>query len=362
MAMRYSVVTAFVTAIAAAQAQSLLNATARYAQLSNFNDLLSSFPDIAASLITNISTSEQRQTILVPSNEAFSAYRQRNGASISSLSSSDVGNILNYHTLQGALSSSDIQRPSGLISETALRNSTYARRNETDSLPQVVFISSTETAARRKIKARQISALSSVDVRSGEGNEVELEQTPGNWSGGVFYVVNGFLTLPLNQTDTMTAANLTSFVRGLARTNVTQGTIMGFLNTTTNLTTPANDPIYDNTANIPTPPPTSSPTSSGGAIPTSNATGNRLVPSATGTTASQSAGRTGAGPAATGQATGGTSLGARSVSDNTVVLKRRNRMQRPGTGTTRWTPLAVHLGLDDQRTSGRALAVSFDEN
>ncbi|KAL8695679.1 MAG: hypothetical protein Q9224_003241, partial [Gallowayella concinna] len=389
--MRSSIITTFVTAIAAAQAQSLLNATARYPQLSSFNDLLSSFPDIAGTLITNISTSEQRQTILVPSNEAFSSYRQRNGATISSLSSSDLGNILNYHTLQGALSSSDIQQPSGLISETALRDPTYARRENAtdagDSLPQVVFISSTETAAGRKIMARQISALSSVDVRSGEGNEVELEQTPGNWSGGVFYVVNGFLTLPLNQTDTMTSANLTSFVRGLDRTNVTEGTnaakgltcvcpnnrafeaisnssgnltdgpgsllatltrhgltgsyystnftdgemiqsqngypilvtrrngsiflndariessnniansgsvhgldrIMGFLNTTTNVTTPADDTIYDDTANIPTPPPTPSPTadetSSGGSIPTSNATGNQILPTATETSA-----------------------------------------------------------------------------
>lgn len=168
------------------QAQSLLNATARYPQLSSFNELLSTFPDLAAGLLTNISTSPSRQTILVPSNDAFDNYQQQNGASVSSLSSSDVGNILNYHTLQGALSSSDIQQPNGLVSETALRDSTYAtRENATDagdSLPQVVYISSTETATGRKIKARQISALSSVDVRSGRGNEIELEQTPGNVS------------------------------------------------------------------------------------------------------------------------------------------------------------------------------------
>ncbi|KAI4268482.1 MAG: hypothetical protein L6R38_007829 [Xanthoria sp. 2 TBL-2021] len=377
------------------QAQSLLNATARYPQLSSFNELLSTFPDLAAGLLTNISTSPSRQTILVPSNDAFDNYQQQNGASVSSLSSSDVGNILNYHTLQGALSSSDIQQPNGLVSETALRDSTYAtRENATDagdSLPQVVYISSTETATGRKIKARQISALSSVDVRSGRGNEIELEQTPGNWSGGVFFVVNGFLTLPVNQTDTMTSANLTSFVRGLVRTDVADGTnaargltcvcpsnqafeaisnnngnltdgfgsllatltrhgltgsyyttnftdgdmiqsqngypilvtrrngsiflndarlvgsnyiansgsvhaldrIMGFLNTTTNETTPANAAIYSDPANIPTPPPTPSvETSSGGVIPTSNATGNQIVPSATETG--------GSGPAASG--------------------------------------------------------------
>ncbi|KAL9610707.1 MAG: hypothetical protein Q9204_009064 [Flavoplaca sp. TL-2023a] len=159
--------------------------------MSDFNELLSTFPDIAAGLLTNISTGSSRQTILVPSNDAFDDYQRQNGASVGSLSSPDVGNILNYHTLPGALSSSDIQQPNGLVAETALRDPTYARRENAtdagDSLPQVVYISSTETALGRKIKARQISALSSVDVRSGEGNEVELEQTPGNWSGGVFY-------------------------------------------------------------------------------------------------------------------------------------------------------------------------------
>ena len=182
-------------ATAAVHGQTLLNATARYPELSNFNDLLSSFPNLAAGLLTNISAGAQRQTVLVPSNQAFTNYRQRNGASVSSLSSSDLGNILSYHTLQGALSSSDLEQPSGLVSETALRNSTYARRENAtdagDSLPQVVYLSSSDTASGRKIRARQVNALSSVDVRSGEGNEVELEPTPGNWSGGLFYIVNG---------------------------------------------------------------------------------------------------------------------------------------------------------------------------
>ncbi|KAL8947893.1 MAG: hypothetical protein Q9222_005868 [Ikaeria aurantiellina] len=190
----YPVFITFVLATSGAYAQSLLNVTARYPQLSDFNSLLSTFPDVAATLLTNISTGAERQTILVPSNDAFNIYRQQSGASFSSLSSSDVGNILNYHTLQGALSSSDVSRPEGLVSNSALTNSTYADRETSPDggvLSQVVYISSTDTATGRKIKARQVNALSSVDVRSGKGNEVELEPTPGNWSGGVFYVVNG---------------------------------------------------------------------------------------------------------------------------------------------------------------------------
>ncbi|KAL9592279.1 MAG: hypothetical protein Q9179_006877 [Wetmoreana sp. 5 TL-2023] len=429
--MKYPVLLASSVAIVAVHAQSLLNATAAYPQLSNFNDLLSGFPDVAESLLTNISGIFGRQTILVPSNDAFNAYRQQNGASISSLSSSDVGNILDYHTLQGALSSSDIQRPGGLISSTALTDRRYANREVSDDgeqPSQVVYISSSDTSPKIKIKARQVNALSSVDVESGQGDEVELEPTPGNWSGGVFYVVNGFLTLPVNQTDTMTAQNLTAFVQGLNRTNVTEGTnaaqgltcvcpnneafsnlantngnvtdgpasllatltrhgltgsyyttnftdgdliqsqngypilvtrrngsiflndaqivgtnfiantgcvhaldrIMGFLNTTTNMTTPANASIYSNTANIPSPTPiATTSTASGDAIPTSNATGNQLLPSSTESAASGTTPATGP-PTGAGapqaSATGGTSATTSllSLQDNFSGFKLRD--------------------------------------
>lgn len=47
---------------------------------------------------------------------------------------------------------------------------------------------------------------------------------------------------------------------------------MGFLNTTTNVTTPANAPEYSNTANIPTPLPTSSASSASSFSPSATAT------------------------------------------------------------------------------------------
>ena len=176
-------------------AQSLLNATTRYSQLSDFNDLLLNHPDAAAGLLTNFSSGNRKQTILVPSNDAFNNYRLQRGSSISSLSSSDVGNILNYHTLQGALSSSDLQTPGGLVSNTALQNQSYDDRevlkNSNAKLSQVVFISPKSTTAGTKVLARQAGGLSSADVRSGEGNQVTLQPTPGNWSGGVFYIVDG---------------------------------------------------------------------------------------------------------------------------------------------------------------------------
>ena len=90
---------------------------------------------------------------------------------------------------------------------------------------------------------------------------------------------------------------------------------MGFLNTTTNETTPANASIYSNTANIPTPPPTPLvATSSSGVIPTSDATGNQVVPSATETGDS--------GPAAseTGAAESGSTDGTSAASSSRGLL------------------------------------------
>lgn len=178
-------------------AQSLLDATARISVLSDFNAMLLHYPDAAADLLSNFTSADQRQTVLVPSNDAFTTFRLQHGASISSLTSSDVGNILNYHTLQGALSSSDLQTPGGLVSSTALRNTSYDDRevlqNSNAKLSQVVYISSARSG---RIVARQAAGLSSTDVRSGEGNEITLNPTPGNWSGGTFYIVDGYADWP----------------------------------------------------------------------------------------------------------------------------------------------------------------------
>ncbi|KAL8794449.1 MAG: hypothetical protein Q9195_002922 [Heterodermia aff. obscurata] len=94
-----------------------------------------------------------------------------------------------------SLSSADLQTPGGLVLSTALLNTTYDDREvlkgSNAKLSQVVYISSGSTARGNKIVARQAAGLSSPDLRSGEGNEVTLDPTPGIWSGGTFYVVDG---------------------------------------------------------------------------------------------------------------------------------------------------------------------------
>ncbi|MCJ1229122.1 hypothetical protein MMC12_005787 [Toensbergia leucococca] len=183
-------------------AQSLLNATAAYPQLSDFNQLLLSNPDAAAGLLTNITAASQKQTILIPNNDAFNNYRQATGSSVSSLSSPDLGNLLNYHSIQGALSSSDLQTPGGLVSNTALTNQTYDNRELLPNgakLHQVVYIGSTDTpSGAKKIRVRQAGPLSSTEVRSGEGAQVLLDPTPGNWSGGNFYIIDGLVVTILS--------------------------------------------------------------------------------------------------------------------------------------------------------------------
>ena len=80
---------------------------------------------------------------------------------------------------------------------------------------------------------------------------------------------------------------------------------MGYLNTTTNITTPANAPIYSNTSNIPspTPKPKTTSTSSGGAIPTTTASSSASSTVTAVTTTTGTGAGTGAGTASTGGAT-----------------------------------------------------------
>ena len=183
-------------------AQPLLNATAAYPQLSDFRTLLMTNPNVATQLLTNVTLSAAQQiTVLIPSNDAFVVYQQHTGTGITALSSSDLSNILNYHSLQGALSSSDLQQPSGLIAATALMNQTYDNRGLASNgakIPQVVYVSSVNTTNGivTKVKRQMMSAVAEFDVKSGEGLQTALEPVDGVWSGGMFQIVNEFVSAP----------------------------------------------------------------------------------------------------------------------------------------------------------------------
>ncbi|KAL8646914.1 MAG: hypothetical protein Q9210_005857, partial [Variospora velana] len=105
--------------------------------------------------------------------------------------------------------------------------------------------------------------------------------------GDLIYSQNGYPILVSRGDDGTVFLNDARLVGSnyIARTGAVHAVdrIMGYLNTTTNATIPANASIFSDTANIPSPTPspsatTSSTVISGGAIPTSNATGDQLLP------------------------------------------------------------------------------------
>ena len=172
-------------------AQSFLEAIASHSQFSEFRDLLNAIPSAASGLLSNFSSGLDQHTILVPNNNAFDNYRRANGRNVRSLSSPDLEDTINYHSLQGALSSADIQKPDGLLSNTALKNSNRDNRGLDSNgakKPQVVLITPGSEANGSRIKVRDAGG---VNVKSGKGQEINLDPAPGKWSGGIFYMVDG---------------------------------------------------------------------------------------------------------------------------------------------------------------------------
>ncbi|KAI9713322.1 MAG: hypothetical protein M1812_006681 [Candelaria pacifica] len=175
------------------KSQSFLSATSQYSQLSQFRQLLITNPVVAGTLLTN-TTTNKTLTILVPSNTAFDNYRKaNNNTGVDSLRSADLTNVVNYHTLQGALSSSDLQKPTGLIANSALTNPMYANRelsSDGSKKPQVVYIG---TNGSNLITARQLSSSGAGQyIESGEGRTVNVDPTDGVWDGGRFHIIDGY--------------------------------------------------------------------------------------------------------------------------------------------------------------------------
>lgn len=171
-------------------AQSLYDAISDFDVFSNLRNLINANPNAASSLLANITSGEPR-TILVPNNDAFENFLRITGTSVNSLSSSDLEDTFNYHSLEGALSSNDVQKQRGLLSNTGLRTQRYDNRGLQSNgakKPQVVLIASTGSASDRKIKVKRAV---SVDVKSGRGQEITLDPAPGKWSGGNFFMVDG---------------------------------------------------------------------------------------------------------------------------------------------------------------------------
>lgn len=201
--MKLAVILAVLVISLSVTAQSFLDAIGPYSQLSSFRQLLLQNATLAADLFGNATTdgingrNMTEQTILIPSNDAFSSFPLSKARSISSLSSSDLSDLLKYHTQQGALSSTDLQKPGGLLSNTALQDSQYDNRglgSNGAQLPQVVFIGSTSSNGR--VIARQVVCANGTRefVGSGLGAKVNIEFVNGHFDGGMFHIVDGYVS------------------------------------------------------------------------------------------------------------------------------------------------------------------------
>ena len=172
--------------------QSLLDATSSYPQLTSFRSLLLSNP----TLIPDYNSS-QKVTILIPSNAAFTNYLNSSGSSIDSLPSTTLKSITQYHTLNGAYRSTDLNSMSGLLADSLLKDDVYNHRNS--SAGQVVFINRGGSAgtdgngAGLRLTVRQANAGTVSNVTSGEGNVVQMDAVDGIWSGGTFQIVDGWV-------------------------------------------------------------------------------------------------------------------------------------------------------------------------
>lgn len=174
-------------------AQSFLNASGNYPQLSRFRQLLINQPGIAGALTSSSATGNR--TVLAPNNDAFTNYYRNTGQNIEGLQSSDLTDLVQYHSLNGALSSSDLQQPTGLAASTGLVDPRYNNLGLSSSgavTPQVVFVGSQALASRQNNQT-------GLYVQSGLISNASLDTIGAVWDGGLFHIADKLVHPPQPQ-------------------------------------------------------------------------------------------------------------------------------------------------------------------
>ncbi|KAL0942479.1 beta-ig-h3 fasciclin [Colletotrichum truncatum] len=180
--------------------QSLVDALSKYPALSSFQQLLKDSPGIINVNAKNVAT------VLVPDNEALSAFVKLNNAtSISQLSTERLRSIFQYHTLAAALNTTDFSASRGLTVPTKLVDTLYNLRSPGPALikqfgeeanGQVLYISK-DTLNSPKFRVRQTGSTGDkASLRAGLGQTAELTGVDGVWDGGYFQVINTVLEPP----------------------------------------------------------------------------------------------------------------------------------------------------------------------
>ncbi|KAH0551177.1 hypothetical protein GP486_007492, partial [Trichoglossum hirsutum] len=110
--------------------QHFIDAISTYSQLSNFTALLHANPSFATALLNTT----KDQTILVPSNSAFSAYQSQLGRSVEALDPAVVQRIIQYHSLNATLKAGDLSNGAaaarGVVVSSQLVDSRYNDRGK----------------------------------------------------------------------------------------------------------------------------------------------------------------------------------------------------------------------------------------
>ncbi|PGH29058.1 hypothetical protein GX50_08190 [[Emmonsia] crescens] len=198
---------------AISHAESLADALSGYPALSQFRSLLQNKPNVAR-LLTGDFTDSQRFTFLVPSDDAFTAYRTANGGSdIADIPNPELEAILKYHILSRSLLSAQLLTapPNRLVIPTELIEEKYNNRtagpalevqNETgdNSDGQLVIMSLQSAADSQKRQQEELDVLSGLHI------SVKMTLLDGEWDRVC--------------TDTIENQDLTSLTRALKRASL----------------------------------------------------------------------------------------------------------------------------------------------
>ncbi|KAK1979151.1 hypothetical protein LZ30DRAFT_751627 [Colletotrichum cereale] len=166
--------------------QSLSNALSKHADFSAFNQVLSSYP----SIIDNVTAgAENKITLLVPTNVAFSNFlKQSNASNITQIPVDRVLTLFRYHTMDAPLTAMNFSTPRGI---------TYGD----EAQGQVLYVSR-DTINPAKLRVRQGFSYDdkAANLRAGLGQTAELTTIDGEWDGGYFQSIDTTLDAKPNVT------------------------------------------------------------------------------------------------------------------------------------------------------------------
>ncbi|KAI1390497.1 FAS1 domain-containing protein [Hypoxylon trugodes] len=183
--------------LASAQTPSLTDALgSQNSTLSSLNALLASNSDLAKSL-SNL----RNVTILAPSNNAFSALASDNATTSLLTNSEYLTALFNYHILNGTYHNYTFGNESQFI-PTLLTNTTY-----------------TNVTGGQVVEARLDN--NNVTFFTALKENATIITPNVNFTGGTIHVIDSFLNIPQNISDTFSNANLTAAEGAINTANLT---------------------------------------------------------------------------------------------------------------------------------------------